>query len=151
KISGFRQCPLDDPLAVLQQRIEIVDQWLHLGRIDSFNPFDCAVPQTKQLSAQPAERQQSLPKLPDSRGYAKCRKAKKNSCAPSWQETMKLTVRYEEQQMHYRDQSERPENCTEDNSPSERLSPLHGCALMRYPRFRTVSMNAGPSFRLRRA
>jgi hypothetical protein len=82
------------------------------------------------LPAQTAEGQKSRAELPNSRQYAQSRKNKKNSYAPGGHET-KLAVHHEKQQVHQGDQSKRPENRAEKNSPPERMQPIHGWAFMR--------------------
>ena len=82
------------------------------------------------MLAQTVKGQKSGAELPNSRQYAQSRKNKKNSYAPRGYET-KLAVHNEKQQMHYRDQSKRPENSAEKNSPPERMQPIHGWAFMR--------------------
>src|SRR5579859_1427759 len=98
-----------------------------------------------------AEWQESGAKLPDSRRYAQTRKNNKNSDSPRGHVAMNLPVYRKKNQVHQRNQPERPKYCPQHNSPAKRMTPGHAFAFMRYPRFLTVSIKVGPSFFRNRA
>ena len=47
EITGFRECPADDPLTVFQQGIQIGDQRLYFCGIGSFDPAKGTITETR--------------------------------------------------------------------------------------------------------
>ncbi len=63
KIAGLGDGAFDGPIALVEQRVEIVYQRLHLGRVCAFEPARAASVQDFQVAANGIDRRQTAPHL----------------------------------------------------------------------------------------
>ncbi len=131
QIARLRQRPPRNPLAMLQQRIEIVHQRLHFRRILPFDPLARAIPQPQQLLPQPPERYPRSAKLPNPRHDANRPRNQQNFDARRVQLPAQLPMDRKKKHMQKWNQPERPKKRPHQNPPPERTPPTHASPFIR--------------------
>ena len=158
KVAGRRDRALHGPLALIDQRVQIVDEWLHLRHIAAFQPCLAATVHVGQPRPELRDARQPAAHLPRTAGHRDARDHKDEEGVRGPDEMDRATASKDrevgEVLEHVRDDGEREQDESDRPQSGAEQDPCpqrEHHAPIRYPRPRTVSISDGPSFRRSRA
>ena len=152
EVARFRGRPRERLLVVGQQRVEIVDERLHLGRIRAVKPRLDAFLHVGQPPADVVDRQERPAHHREADRHAAHRDDHRDRavCVERSSSVPDLAL-YRHDDRGDGDEAERPQDGAQQKPAAQGAHVGASSAATRYPRPRTVSMTPVPSFRRSRA